>query len=79
MNKIISVFALSAFFNVAHAAGFAPWSVDASGPSPITVQTSSLAPASGFAPWRDGPRVMDAPDAMQMGTTDGSGVFSPWS
>ncbi len=76
MLKLVSAIALMTVFHSTQAAGFAPWAVSH---ADAAADTPAMVAAPGFAPWRDGSRVMDAPDAMQIGDVDPRAFFSPWS
>lgn len=78
MLKLVSAIALMTVFHSTQAAGFAPWAAHAD----AAADTPAMVAAPGFAPWRDGSRVMDAPDAMRIGDVrEGAprAFFSPWS
>lgn len=78
MKTLISILALGAMINVAQADGFAPWTTPHVTDTPATATATAVA-APGFAPWRDSRRVMDAPDATQLGDDSLRHGFRPWS
>lgn len=76
MIKLVSALVLTTAFHATQAAGFAPWAMPH---TDVAADAPAMVAAPGFAPWRDGSRVMDAPDAMQVGDVDPRAFFSPWS